>query len=31
MTELINTLKTHFNNIYNQSIRDGNGEDYNDS
>jgi len=31
MTELINILKTHFNNIYKQSIRDGNGEDYNDS
>ena len=31
MAELINILKTHFNNIYKQSIRDGNGEDYNDS
>ncbi len=31
MAELINILKTHFNNIYKQSIRDGNGEDYDDS
>ena len=30
MAELINILKTHFNNIYKQSIRDGNGEDYDD-
>jgi hypothetical protein len=30
MAELINILKTHYNNIYKQSIRDGNGEDYDD-
>ena len=30
MTELIKTLKLHFNNIYKESICNGNGEDYDD-